>query len=146
MSNAESIAGIEHSPIASGIRPSLVLEPFWMPPRAVTHRRGAQSSFRRRLSRNRRHHAALRKISVPRCVHPHGNPRRAGRPRDVVKVFPSTALGPGYFKDILAPLPSSSSPNRRVDLKNAGEWIKAGRGVPRGGFVARHQRGPRQGM
>jgi len=24
---------------------------------------------------------------------------------DVVKVFPSTALGPGYFKDVLAPLP-----------------------------------------
>jgi 2-dehydro-3-deoxyphosphogluconate aldolase/(4S)-4-hydroxy-2-oxoglutarate aldolase len=45
----------------------------------------------------------------------------------VVKVFPSTALGPGYFKDILAPLPQIKlTPTGGVDLKNAGEWIKAG--------------------
>src|SRR4051812_46069195 len=46
---------------------------------------------------------------------------------DVVKVFPSTALGPGYFKDILAPLPQLKlTPTGGVDLKNVGEWIKAG--------------------
>src|SRR3984957_6766610 len=46
---------------------------------------------------------------------------------DVVKVFPSTALGPGYFKDILAPLPQLRlTPTGGEDVKNAGEWIKAG--------------------
>ena len=46
---------------------------------------------------------------------------------DVVKVFPSTALGPGYFKDLLAPLPQLKlTPTGGVDIKNAGEWIKAG--------------------
>src|SRR3982751_3540517 len=40
---------------------------------------------------------------------------------DVVKVFPSTALGPGYFKDILAPLPFLKlTPTGGVDAKNAG--------------------------
>ncbi len=46
---------------------------------------------------------------------------------DVIKVFPSTVLGPGYFKDILAPLPQLRlTPTGGVDLKNVGEWIKAG--------------------
>jgi len=46
---------------------------------------------------------------------------------DVVKVFPSTALGPGYFKDVLAPLPFLKlTPTGGVDAKNAGAWIKAG--------------------
>ena len=46
---------------------------------------------------------------------------------DVVKVFPSTALGPTFFKDILAPLPQLRlTPTGGVDVKNAGEWIKAG--------------------
>jgi 2-dehydro-3-deoxyphosphogluconate aldolase/(4S)-4-hydroxy-2-oxoglutarate aldolase len=46
---------------------------------------------------------------------------------DVVKVFPSTSVGPGYFKDILAPLPQLRlTPTGGVDTKNAGDWIKAG--------------------
>jgi 2-dehydro-3-deoxyphosphogluconate aldolase/(4S)-4-hydroxy-2-oxoglutarate aldolase len=46
---------------------------------------------------------------------------------DVVKVFPSTALGPQYFKDLLAPLPQLRlTPTGGVDLKNAGDWIRAG--------------------
>lgn len=46
---------------------------------------------------------------------------------DVIKVFPSTTLGPGYFKDILAPLPQLRlTPTGGVDLKNTPEWIKAG--------------------
>jgi 2-dehydro-3-deoxyphosphogluconate aldolase/(4S)-4-hydroxy-2-oxoglutarate aldolase len=46
---------------------------------------------------------------------------------DVVKVFPSTSLGPTYFKDILAPLPQLKlTPTGGVDLGNAGAWIKAG--------------------
>ncbi|MDB5325361.1 MAG: 2-dehydro-3-deoxyphosphogluconate aldolase [Phycisphaerales bacterium] len=46
---------------------------------------------------------------------------------DIIKVFPSTALGPQYFKDILAPLPQLKlTPTGGVDAKNVGEWIKAG--------------------
>jgi len=46
---------------------------------------------------------------------------------DVVKVFPATTLGPGYFKDLLAPMPFLKlTPTGGVDLKTAGDWIKAG--------------------
>jgi 2-dehydro-3-deoxyphosphogluconate aldolase / (4S)-4-hydroxy-2-oxoglutarate aldolase len=46
---------------------------------------------------------------------------------DVVKVFPATALGPGYFKDVLAPLPQVKLlPTGGVSLANCGEFIKAG--------------------
>ena len=45
----------------------------------------------------------------------------------MVKVFPSTALGPQYFKDILAPLPFLKlMPTGGVDASNAGAWVKAG--------------------
>jgi 2-dehydro-3-deoxyphosphogluconate aldolase/(4S)-4-hydroxy-2-oxoglutarate aldolase len=46
---------------------------------------------------------------------------------DVVKVFPATALGPGYFKDVLAPLPHVRlMPTGGVTTDNAGDWIQAG--------------------
>jgi 2-dehydro-3-deoxyphosphogluconate aldolase / (4S)-4-hydroxy-2-oxoglutarate aldolase len=46
---------------------------------------------------------------------------------DVVKVFPATALGPGYLKDIRAPLPQVRlMPTGGVTLDNAGDWIRAG--------------------
>ena len=46
---------------------------------------------------------------------------------DVVKVFPATALGPAYFKDLRGPLPQVKlMPTGGVSLDNAGEWIKAG--------------------
>jgi 2-dehydro-3-deoxyphosphogluconate aldolase/(4S)-4-hydroxy-2-oxoglutarate aldolase len=46
---------------------------------------------------------------------------------DVVKIFPATALGPGYFKDIHGPLPQVRlMPTGGVTLENAGEWIAAG--------------------
>jgi 2-dehydro-3-deoxyphosphogluconate aldolase / (4S)-4-hydroxy-2-oxoglutarate aldolase len=46
---------------------------------------------------------------------------------DVVKVFPATALGPGFIKDVLAPLPQVKlMPTGGVSKDNAGEWIKAG--------------------
>ena len=46
---------------------------------------------------------------------------------DVVKVFPATALGPGYIKDIRAPLPQVKlMPTGGVTLDNAGDWIRAG--------------------
>jgi 2-dehydro-3-deoxyphosphogluconate aldolase/(4S)-4-hydroxy-2-oxoglutarate aldolase len=46
---------------------------------------------------------------------------------DVVKVFPATALGPAYFKDVRAPMPQiRMMPTGGVTMANAGEWIKAG--------------------
>jgi 2-dehydro-3-deoxyphosphogluconate aldolase / (4S)-4-hydroxy-2-oxoglutarate aldolase len=46
---------------------------------------------------------------------------------DVVKVFPATALGPTYFKDLRGPLPHVKlMPTGGVSLDNAGEWIRAG--------------------
>ncbi len=46
---------------------------------------------------------------------------------DIVKVFPATALGPGFFKDIHGPLPQVRlMPTGGVTRDNAGEWIKAG--------------------
>ncbi|HSV15774.1 MAG TPA: bifunctional 4-hydroxy-2-oxoglutarate aldolase/2-dehydro-3-deoxy-phosphogluconate aldolase [Tepidisphaeraceae bacterium] len=67
------------------------------------------------------------KISIPGSFTPTEILRAWSAGADVVKVFPSTTLGPGYFKDILAPLPQLKlTPTGGVDLKNTGEWIKAG--------------------
>jgi 2-dehydro-3-deoxyphosphogluconate aldolase/(4S)-4-hydroxy-2-oxoglutarate aldolase len=46
---------------------------------------------------------------------------------DVVKVFPATALGPQYIKDLRAPMPQLKlMPTGGVTLDNAGVWIRAG--------------------
>lgn len=46
---------------------------------------------------------------------------------DIVKVFPATALGPGYFKDVRGPLPQVRlMPTGGVSVENAGDWIRAG--------------------
>lgn len=46
---------------------------------------------------------------------------------DLVKVFPATALGPSYFKDVRGPLPNLKlMPTGGVSLANAGDWIRAG--------------------
>lgn len=46
---------------------------------------------------------------------------------DVVKVFPATALGPSYLKDVHAPLPHVKlMPTGGVTVENAGDWIRAG--------------------
>lgn len=67
------------------------------------------------------------KISIPGAFTPTEILRAWTCGGDVIKVFPSTALGPQYFKDILAPLPQLKlTPTGGVDQKNAGQWIKAG--------------------
>jgi 2-dehydro-3-deoxyphosphogluconate aldolase/(4S)-4-hydroxy-2-oxoglutarate aldolase len=46
---------------------------------------------------------------------------------DIVKVFPATALGPAFFKDVRGPLPQVKlMPTGGVTLDNAGDWIRAG--------------------
>jgi 2-dehydro-3-deoxyphosphogluconate aldolase/(4S)-4-hydroxy-2-oxoglutarate aldolase len=46
---------------------------------------------------------------------------------DIVKVFPATALGPQFIKDVRAPLPQVKlMPTGGVTVENAGDWIRAG--------------------
>jgi 2-dehydro-3-deoxyphosphogluconate aldolase/(4S)-4-hydroxy-2-oxoglutarate aldolase len=46
---------------------------------------------------------------------------------DMIKVFPATALGPGYLRDVHGPLPQVKLvPTGGVSVENAGEWIEAG--------------------
>lgn len=67
------------------------------------------------------------KVSIPGAFTPTEIVRAWTLGGDVIKVFPSTSLGPQFFKDILAPLPQLKlTPTGGVDLKNAGDWIKAG--------------------
>jgi 2-dehydro-3-deoxyphosphogluconate aldolase/(4S)-4-hydroxy-2-oxoglutarate aldolase len=67
------------------------------------------------------------KVSIPGGFTPTEILRAWTAGADIVKVFPSTALGPAFFKDILAPLPQLRlTPTGGVDLKNCGDWIKAG--------------------
>jgi 2-dehydro-3-deoxyphosphogluconate aldolase/(4S)-4-hydroxy-2-oxoglutarate aldolase len=50
---------------------------------------------------------------------------RAGA--DLVKVFPAGVVGPGYFRDVLAPLPQVKLvPTGGVDLDTAASFIRAG--------------------
>jgi len=67
------------------------------------------------------------KISIPGAFTPTEIMQAWSAGADVVKVFPSTSLGPAYFRDLLAPLPQLRlTPTGGVDIKNAGDWIKAG--------------------
>jgi len=69
----------------------------------------------------------LGKIVIPGAFTPTEILRAWSAGADVVKVFPSTGLGPQYFKDLLAPLPQLRlTPTGGVDVKNAGDWIRAG--------------------
>ena len=46
---------------------------------------------------------------------------------DIVKVFPATALGPQFIKDVRGPLPQVKlMPTGGVTLENACDWIRAG--------------------
>jgi 2-dehydro-3-deoxyphosphogluconate aldolase/(4S)-4-hydroxy-2-oxoglutarate aldolase len=45
----------------------------------------------------------------------------------LVKLFPASALGPRYLREVLAPLPFLHVvPSGGVSLDNAGDWIRAG--------------------
>lgn len=46
---------------------------------------------------------------------------------DIVKVFPATALGPMYLRDLHGPLPDVRLlPTGGVTIENAADWIRAG--------------------
>jgi 2-dehydro-3-deoxyphosphogluconate aldolase/(4S)-4-hydroxy-2-oxoglutarate aldolase len=68
---------------------------------------------------------------------------------DIVKVFPSTSLGPTFIKDVRAPLPQLKlMPTGGVSIDNAAEWLRAGAvavgiGSALGGRRRREGRQPR---
>jgi 2-dehydro-3-deoxyphosphogluconate aldolase/(4S)-4-hydroxy-2-oxoglutarate aldolase len=67
------------------------------------------------------------KISIPGAYTPTEILKAWVGGADVVKVFPATTLGPGYFKDVLAPLPQVKlTPTGGVDVKTTPEFLKAG--------------------
>lgn len=64
---------------------------------------------------------------MPGCFSPTEILRAWQLGADVVKVFPATSLGPGYIKDVRAPLPDIKlMPTGGVTPENAGDWITAG--------------------
>jgi 2-dehydro-3-deoxyphosphogluconate aldolase / (4S)-4-hydroxy-2-oxoglutarate aldolase len=64
---------------------------------------------------------------APGCFSPTEILDAHDRGADIVKVFPATALGPSYIKDIRAPMPQLKlMPTGGVTLDNAGDWIRAG--------------------
>jgi 2-dehydro-3-deoxyphosphogluconate aldolase/(4S)-4-hydroxy-2-oxoglutarate aldolase len=66
-------------------------------------------------------------VAAPGCLTPTEILSAWEAGADVVKVFPATVLGPGYLKDVLAPLPQVKlMPTGGVTKENAGDWIKAG--------------------
>jgi 2-dehydro-3-deoxyphosphogluconate aldolase/(4S)-4-hydroxy-2-oxoglutarate aldolase len=67
------------------------------------------------------------KVVIPGAFTPTEILRAWEAAADVVKVFPATAVGPKYFRDILGPLPQVRlSPTGGVTVENTGEFIKAG--------------------
>jgi 2-dehydro-3-deoxyphosphogluconate aldolase / (4S)-4-hydroxy-2-oxoglutarate aldolase len=66
-------------------------------------------------------------VAMPGCFSPTEILTAWEAGADFVKVFPATALGPTFFKDVKAPLPLVKLiPTGGVTLDNAGDWIRAG--------------------
>lgn len=65
--------------------------------------------------------------AMPGCFSPTEILTASDAGADIVKVFPATALGPTFFKDVRGPLPHIKlMPTGGVSLENAGDWIRAG--------------------
>jgi 2-dehydro-3-deoxyphosphogluconate aldolase/(4S)-4-hydroxy-2-oxoglutarate aldolase len=65
--------------------------------------------------------------AVPGCFSPTEILAAHEAGADIIKVFPATALGPQFIKDVRAPLPHVKlMPTGGVTLDNAGDWIRAG--------------------
>jgi 2-dehydro-3-deoxyphosphogluconate aldolase/(4S)-4-hydroxy-2-oxoglutarate aldolase len=74
--------------------------------------------------------AAARELDVPimpGCLSPTEILTAWDAGADIIKVFPATALGPGYLRDIHGPLPHVKlMPTGGVSVENAGDWIRGG--------------------
>lgn len=66
-------------------------------------------------------------VAIPGCFTPTEILDAWDAGADIVKVFPATALGPGFFNDVRGPLPQVRlMPTGGVTRNNAGDWIRAG--------------------
>jgi 2-dehydro-3-deoxyphosphogluconate aldolase/(4S)-4-hydroxy-2-oxoglutarate aldolase len=65
--------------------------------------------------------------AIPGCFSPTEILAAHDAGADLIKVFPATALGPQFIKDVRAPLPQVKlMPTGGVTVENAGDWIRAG--------------------
>jgi 2-dehydro-3-deoxyphosphogluconate aldolase / (4S)-4-hydroxy-2-oxoglutarate aldolase len=65
--------------------------------------------------------------AIPGCLSPTEILDAYEAGADIIKVFPATALGPQFIKDVRAPLPQVKlMPTGGVTVENAGDWIRAG--------------------
>jgi 2-dehydro-3-deoxyphosphogluconate aldolase/(4S)-4-hydroxy-2-oxoglutarate aldolase len=70
---------------------------------------------------------SLGAVSIPGAYTPSEIVHAAECGADLVKIFPATALGPGYLRDVLAPLPHLRlMPTGGVSVTNVGQWFAAG--------------------
>ena len=107
--------------------------------RAVRRRPGVPPRRDRRLPRARRAGDARAASRRRRSSTAHE------RGADIVKVFPATALGPQFIKDVRAPLPQVKlMPTGGVTLDNAGDWIRAGAVAVGVGLGAARRQGDRE--
>ncbi len=80
--------------------------------------------FRRSVVETCRAHAVA---ALPGCFTPTEILDAWDAGADIVKIFPATALGASYVKDVRAPLPQVKlMPTGGVTVENAGDWIRAG--------------------
>ena len=69
----------------------------------------------------------MEKVSIPGAMTPTEILRAWTAGADLVKVFPSGPLGPGFLREVMAPLPHVKlMPTGGIDAANVGEWFKAG--------------------
>ena len=66
-------------------------------------------------------------VVMPGCFSPTEIYAASDAGADIIKVFPATALGATYFKDLRGPMPRLKlMPTGGVTVENAGSWIRAG--------------------
>lgn len=66
-------------------------------------------------------------VSIPGALTPTEVAAAMRSGADLVKLFPANLFGPGYVKDLLAPLDKARLvPTGGVRLENLGEWFQAG--------------------
>ncbi|WP_026570602.1 MULTISPECIES: bifunctional 4-hydroxy-2-oxoglutarate aldolase/2-dehydro-3-deoxy-phosphogluconate aldolase [Sediminibacillus] len=70
---------------------------------------------------------ALDKVSVPGIMTPTEAMRAVKLGADIVKVFPASAVGPSFLKNVKGPLPDITMiPTGGITIENAADFIKAG--------------------
>lgn len=66
-------------------------------------------------------------VAMPGCFTPTEIVNAIDAGADMVKLFPAGSLGPGFIRDLLAPLPSLRLvPSGGISIDSAAPWIRAG--------------------